>query len=175
MDHVILVDTNDHETGTMEKMEAHRKGVLHRAFSVLLFDTAGNVLLQKRSQGKYHSSGLWTNTCCSHPLPGESLEEATRRRLGEEMGIDLQPAFLYHFIYKAPLDQGLIEHEFDHVFTGVYDGKPVINTKEVDDWKFVDLHWLKADMKMHPDNYTVWFKLIVSHPEINSLAVQGQV
>src|SRR5690606_38893314 len=100
MDHVILVDTNDHETGTMEKMEAHRKGVLHRAFSVLLFDTAGNVLLQKRSQGKYHSSGLWTNTCCSHPLPGESLEEATRRRLGEEMGIDLQPAFLYHFIYK---------------------------------------------------------------------------
>ena len=173
MEHVILVDTQDNEIGTMEKMEAHRKGLLHRAFSVLLFDPAGKVLLQKRSQRKYHSSGLWTNTCCSHPLPGESLDDATRRRLKEEMGIDMQPAFAYTFIYRAQLDHGLIEHELDHVFTGVFDGKPAINTGEVEDWKFVDLKWLKADMNRHPENYTAWFKLIVNHPELSALSLSS--
>lgn len=173
MEHVILVDPRDNELGTMDKMEAHKKGVLHRAFSILLFDSSGKVLLQKRSARKYHSSGLWTNTCCSHPLPGESLEQATRRRLKEEMGIDVQPTFSYSFIYKAELDHGLIEHELDHVFTGMFGGKPVINEKEVADWKFVDLQWLKEDIGAHPEDYTVWFKLIVNHPELNSLPVSS--
>ena len=171
MEHVILVDTRDQETGTMEKMEAHKKGVLHRAFSILLFDTSGKVLLQKRSQNKYHSSGLWTNTCCSHPLPGESLEAATRRRLKEEMGIDMQPTFSHTFIYKAELDSELIEHELDHVFVGTFSGTPVVNKKEVDDWKYVDLAWLRKDMAAHPEAYTVWFKLIVNHPSLDSIAV----
>ena len=169
MEHVVLVDSNDNEIGTMEKMEAHRKGVLHRAFSVLLFDQSGRTLIHKRAQSKYHSSGLWTNTCCSHPLPGESLEVATRRRLKEEMGIDLQPAFSHSFIYKAELDKDLIEHEFDHVFVGTFNGTPQINKKEVEDWKYVDMNWLKQDMERHPEAYTEWFKLILNHPAFSSL------
>lgn len=164
MEHVILVDTKDREIGTMEKMEAHKKGRLHRAFSILLFDDNGRMLIQKRAGNKYHSSGLWTNTCCSHPLPGESLEQATRRRLMEEMGIDLQPVFSHAFIYRAELDRDLIEHEFDHVFVGTFSGSPQVNEKEVDDWKYVDVQWLRGDMDAHPERYTEWFKLIVRQP-----------
>lgn len=169
MEHVILVDREDNAIGSMEKLEAHRKGLLHRAFSVLLFDDAGKLLLQKRSGNKYHSSGLWTNTCCSHPLPGEGLEQATTRRLKEEMGIIVQPTFAFSFIYKAQLDQELTEHELDHVFIGTYNGPPAINKKEVEDWKYVDLKWLREDIEKHPDAYTVWFKLIIDHPELNSI------
>src|SRR5690606_6965247 len=157
MEEVILVDEKDNAIGTMEKMEAHRKGMLHRAFSVMLFDRSGKVLLQKRAKTKYHSSGLWTNACCSHPLPGETLEEATRRRLREEMGIDLQPEFSYSFIYKAQLDDDLYEHEFDHVFTGTFSDSPEVNKHEVEDWKYVELSWLKEDMAENPDRYTEWF------------------
>lgn len=171
MEHVILVDAEDNERGTMDKMEAHRKGVLHRAFSILLFDPSGRILLQKRSTNKYHSSGLWTNACCSHPLPGEGLEFATRRRLGEEMGIDIQPTYSHTFIYKAQLDKDLIEHELDHVFVGIFNGEPRINRSEVEDWKWVDLAWLREDMVKNPQIYTVWFKLIVNHPEFSSLPV----
>lgn len=171
MEHVILVDFEDNAMGTMEKMEAHKKGVLHRAFSILLFNGEGKALLQKRSQNKYHSSGLWTNTCCSHPLPGESMEDATRRRLKEEMGIDVQPAFSYSFVYKAQLDKNLIEHELDHVFVGSFNGTPTINKKEVEDWKYVDIDWLKKDIRQNPDDYTVWFKLIMNHAELNSILV----
>ena len=167
MEHVILVDEMDRALGTMEKLEAHRKGVLHRAFSILIFDPEGRVLLQKRSANKYHSRNLWTNTCCSHPLPGETVEAATRRRLREEMGIDLQPAFSHTFIYKADLGGGLTEHELDHVFVGTFAGSPQINTDEVQDWKYVDIHWLKEDMARNPDAYTVWFKLIVNDPAFN--------
>lgn len=163
-----MVDRWDREIGTMEKMEAHRKGILHRAFSVLLFDQSGKMLLQKRSKNKYHSSGLWTNACCSHPLPGESLESATRRRLREEMGIDVQPTFSHTFIYKAALEDGLIEHELDHVFVGTFSGDPAINKTEVEDWKYVDMEWLKRDIAAHPESYTVWFKLIVEQPEFMS-------
>lgn len=169
MENVILVDTNDRAIGTMEKLEAHSKGLLHRAFSIVLFNNEGKLLLQKRSKNKYHSSGLWTNTCCSHPLPGEKIENAARRRLKEEMGIDLQPTFSYKFIYKAELDHGLTEHELDHVFVGNFNGAPDINKKEVEDWKYVDLEWLKADMAKNPSAYTKWFKLMISHPEINSI------
>lgn len=165
MDQVILVDPKDNIIGTMEKMEAHKKGVLHRAFSILLFNDEGKVLLQKRSHNKYHSRGLWTNTCCSHPLPGEKLEDATRRRLKEEMGIDLQTTFSHTFIYKALLDQNLTEHELDHVFVGTFNGTPSINKKEVEDWKYADIDWLKQDIDEHPDAYTVWFKLIIGHDE----------
>ena len=168
MEHVILVDKEDNVLGTMEKMEAHRQGILHRAFSILLFDSSGRILLQKRSDGKYHSSGLWTNTCCSHPLPGETLEEATRRRLMQEMGIDLQPIHSFAFLYKAQLDKGLIEHELDHVFTGVYNGEPAVNTEEVQDWKYVDVEWLREDVRMNPEAYTVWFREILNHPELNT-------
>jgi len=169
MENVMLVDVNDQAVGTMEKMEAHRRGLLHRAFSIVLFNGEGKLLLQKRSKNKYHSSGLWTNTCCSHPVPGEKMEDATRRRLKEEMGIDLQPTFSYKFIYKAQLDHDLIEHELDHVFVGVFNGAPNINIREVEDWKYVDLQWLKGDMVKNPAAYTEWFKLMVHHPEINSI------
>jgi isopentenyl-diphosphate delta-isomerase len=162
MEMVILVDENDNPVGTMEKMEAHRQGKLHRAFSVLVYNSKGEMLLQKRAGEKYHSGGLWTNACCSHPLPGEKMEDATRRRLREEMGIDLKPTFSYSFIYKTPLEKDLIEHEFDHVYTATFDGEPLANPTEVEDWKFVTMSWLKNDIARNPDNYTYWFKMIVN-------------
>lgn len=166
MDQVILVDEHDRELGFMEKIEAHEKGLLHRAFSVLLFNSKGEVLLQKRSAIKYHSAGLWTNTCCSHPKPNEKIEEAVSRRLQEEMGISLRPEFAYKFLYKTTLDNNLIEHELDHVFIGVYDGKPQINSHEVEDCKFVTLSSLREEINQNPDAYTHWFKLIMEHPEL---------
>lgn len=165
---VILVDHNDVAIGTMEKMEAHRRGELHRAFSVLVFNSKGEILLQKRALHKYHSGGLWTNACCSHPQPGEKMEDAARRRLREEMGIDLQPEYAYKFIYKTDLDQNLVEHEYDHVYKATFNGEPSINKAEVDDWKFVDLAWLKTDVSRNPEAYTYWFKLILSHPALHS-------
>jgi isopentenyl-diphosphate delta-isomerase len=166
MDEVILVDINDNAIGTMEKMEAHHKGVLHRAFSVLLFNAEGKILLQKRARTKYHSAGLWTNTCCSHPHPGEDIEEATRRRLREEMGIDTNTKFAYSFIYKTELGQQLIEHEYDHVFIGTFNGEPQVNKTEVEDWMYADPDWLRDDMKANPANYTYWFRMIMSDPRV---------
>ena len=161
MEHVILVDQDDHAIGTMEKMEAHQKGLLHRAFSVVIFNSKGEILLQKRALSKYHSGGLWTNACCSHPLPGESLEIATQRKLKQEMGIDLKVEYAYKFIYRTHLERGLIEHECDHVFTAIFDGEPVINKHEVEDWKFISPANLRIDVKLNPQNYTYWFKLIL--------------
>jgi isopentenyl-diphosphate Delta-isomerase len=169
MEHVILVDEDDSAIGTMEKMEAHRKGLLHRAFSILLFNSKGELLIQKRAASKYHSGGLWTNTCCSHPLPGESLPLATSRRLKYEMGIVLQPDFAYKFIYKAKLDKDIIEHEMDYVFTGTYNGKPEVNPQEVEDWKFINMKVLKADVQAYPEKYTIWFRVILNRPEISQL------
>ncbi|GAA0890729.1 isopentenyl-diphosphate Delta-isomerase [Fulvivirga kasyanovii] len=163
MEEVVLVDSKDREIGRMEKLEAHKKGVLHRAFSVLIFNSRHELLIQRRSEGKYHSGGLWTNTCCSHPRPEEPVHEAAKRRLMEEMGIDLQPEFLYKFIYKTELDNQLTEHELDHVFTGTFDGEPNINKDEVDDWKYVDLKTLKADIEANADHYTHWFKIIIEN------------
>lgn len=168
MDHVILVDEKDNEIGTMEKMAAHREGRLHRAFSVLIFNSKGEMLLQKRASSKYHSGGLWTNACCSHPLPGEHIDLATRRRLNEEMGIDANPKFSYSFVYRAPLDKNLIEHEFDHVYTAVFDGRPAVNPNEVEDWKFVNMEWLARDVNIHPEQYTFWFRLIMDRVKLNS-------
>jgi isopentenyl-diphosphate delta-isomerase len=166
MEHVILVDNFDNVRGTMEKMEAHKNGELHRAFSILLFNDQGKLLLQKRSENKYHSGGLWTNTCCSHPLPGEKTEDATKRRLREEMGIDIQPTFSYKFIYKAELDSNLTEHELDHVFFGIFNGTPSVNKKEVADWKYAGIDWLTRDLAEHPDVYTVWLRLIMNNQEL---------
>ena len=165
MEQVILVDQYDKEIGQMEKLEAHEKGLLHRAFSVLIFNSTGEILLQKRADCKYHSAGLWTNTCCSHPQPNESLEEASKRRLKEEMGIDLQPFFAFKFLYKVALDKGLTEHELDHVFFGIYNGLPKLNESEASDWKFMKVEDLKQEMINQPNQFTHWFKLIMFHPE----------
>ncbi|HYC86436.1 MAG TPA: isopentenyl-diphosphate Delta-isomerase, partial [Chryseosolibacter sp.] len=146
MDEVIVVDTSDKALGQMEKMQAHISGALHRAFSVFVFNSKGELLLQKRAREKYHSGGLWTNTCCSHPRPGESMEEAIHRRLRQEMGIDTSLSFSHKFIYRTQLERDLIEHEFDHVYTGTSDDQPQINTAEVEAWKYADVEWLRKDM-----------------------------
>jgi isopentenyl-diphosphate delta-isomerase len=160
LEQVILVDEQDRETGTMEKMQAHREGKLHRAFSVFIFDTAGRLLLQRRAEGKYHSPGLWTNTCCSHPRPGETNEEAASRRLQEEMGIRCELKEVFSFTYKAAVENGLTEHEYDHVFFGTCNDVPVINKEEVSEWKYESLAAIASDIKLHPDHYTVWFRLV---------------
>lgn len=170
MDNVILVDEKDNVVGTMEKMEAHQKGVLHRAFSILIFNSKGELLLQKRSTKKYHSGGLWTNACCSHPTPEETMRNATRKRLKHEMGIELQPEFAYKFIYHTKLDKNLVEHELDHVFTGIFDGEPTINLDEVEDWKFMSIPSIRHEIKMQPELYSAWFKLIIDHPELKEIA-----
>lgn len=165
---VILVDKDDKQIGTMEKMEAHRKGELHRAFSVIVFNSQGEMLLQKRAKTKYHSGGLWTNACCSHPLPGEKIDDTVKRRVKEEIGIEVQPTFSYKFLYKTLLDQNLIEHELDHVFVAEFDGKPALNSEEAEDWKYASVDWLKEDVKKNPSHYTYWFKLILGHPQLQS-------
>ena len=168
MEYVILVDDHDHAIGTMEKMEAHQKGLLHRAFSVVIFNSKGEMLLQKRARSKYHSGGLWTNACCSHPLPGESMEDATQRKLKQEMGIDVKTEYAYKFIYRTTLERGLIEHEYDHVFTAVFDGEPIINTQEVEDWRFISPEQLRAEVSLNPEKFTYWFKMIVNQNQLAS-------
>lgn len=164
-DLVILVDENDSEIGYLNKLEAHKKGMLHRAFSILIFNSAGELLLQKRAANKYHSAGLWTNTCCSHPMPNEPMADAVQRRLKEEMGLECDTNFAYKFLYRAALDQGLIEHELDYVFIGTCDDKPVMNAEEVSDWQFVSLADLRKDLVKNPAAYTFWFKEIMNHPQ----------
>lgn len=159
MEFVILVDNNDRQIGLMEKQAAHIGPHLHRAFSVFIFNSKGELLMQQRALSKYHSPGLWTNTCCSHPRSGETLEEATSRRLMEEMGMTCPMHEVYTFIYKAPVGQGLTEHEFDHVFIGQSDDIPNINTDEVASWKYMRLDDLKKDLELYPELYTEWFKI----------------
>jgi len=158
-DEVILVNEQDEEIGFMSKLEAHQKGVLHRAFSVFIFNTNGEILLQQRALGKYHSEGLWSNTCCSHPLPHESAASGAVRRLQEEMGIQASLSFLYSFLYKAELDNGLTEHELDHIFWGISDNEPVINTAEVSNYKYISVNDLKTDLRENPEKYTEWLKI----------------
>ena len=156
---VILVDKNDNQVGLMPKLEAHEKGLLHRAFSIFIFNSRYELLLQKRASSKYHSGGLWTNTCCSHPREGEDTFDAANRRLYEEMGIKTSLRKVYDFIYKAELDNQLTEHEFDHVFYGVCDRDPKLNKDEAEDFKWVDMETLNNDIIKNEDNYTVWFKI----------------
>ncbi len=164
MEHVILVNNQDDSIGTMEKMEAHEKGVLHRAFSVFLFNEKGEMLLQQRAKSKYHSGGLWTNTCCSHPRPEESTLNAASRRLIEEMGIKAEVHEIFQFIYRAELDQGLIEHELDHVFFGHFDGEFEINKEEVESARYISKEELILEVDQTPENFTEWFKIAL--PEV---------
>ena len=159
MNDVILVDNKDNQIGVGEKLEIHRQGKLHRAFSIFVFNSKGDMMLQLRAKSKYHCGGLWTNTCCSHPRPGETLESATKRRLKEEMGFGCELKELFSYIYKVDCKNGLTEHEFLHVFKGIYDGNPKINSEEADGWKWMPVSDVKADVKKHPEQYTPWFKL----------------
>ena len=158
---VILVDQNDQEVGQMEKLAAHEGGRLHRAFSVCVFNYRQELLLQQRAWGKYHSAGLWTNTCCSHPRLGESLEKAAHRRLQEEMGFDCELKKAFVFTYKVEFDNGLTEFEKDYVFVGKYNGEILPDPKEVEEYKWVTWEFLLNDMKKRPEIYTYWFKEIV--------------
>ena len=157
---VILVDSNDEPIGMMNKLEAHEKAVLHRAFSVFVLNDKNEVMLQQRAHHKYHSPLLWTNTCCSHQRFGETNIEAGKRRLYEEMGFITPLKELFYFIYKAPFDNGLTEHELDHVMIGYYNDEPVINNEEVESWKWMKIEDIKDDMIQNPEVYTVWFKII---------------
>ncbi|WP_338377936.1 isopentenyl-diphosphate Delta-isomerase [uncultured Flavobacterium sp.] len=157
---VILVDTNDEPLGLMEKMAAHEQALLHRAFSVFVLNDKNEVMLQQRASNKYHSPLLWTNTCCSHQRAGESNIQAGKRRLKEEMGFETELKELFHFIYKAPFDNGLTEHELDHVMIGYSNKAPKINKEEVENWKWMKIEDIKKDMEIHPQIYTVWFKII---------------
>lgn len=157
---VILVNESDEQIGLMPKLEAHQKAVLHRAFSVFILNDKNEIMLQQRARHKYHSPLLWTNTCCSHQRDGESNLDAGNRRLFEEMGFRAELKELFHFIYKAPFDNGLTEHELDHVMLGRYNGEPTINTEEVESWKWLTAEEIKRDMATNPDIYTVWFKII---------------
>lgn len=157
---VILVNEKDEPIGLMGKMEAHEKGLLHRAFSVFVFNSKQEVLLQQRAACKYHSPNLWTNTCCSHPRAGETNQQAGERRLQEEMGLQVPLREVFSFIYKAPFDNGLTEHEYDHVLIGYSDAQPQINPEEVASWKWLSLEAIKEDILQAPERYTAWFKII---------------
>lgn len=160
---VILVNEQDQPTGTMEKMEAHRLGLLHRAFSVFVFNDRHELLLQRRALSKYHSAGLWTNTCCSHPRPGEDTEAAAHRRLREEMGFDCDLQLKASFVYKTPFDNGLTEHEFDHVYTGTFNHDPAINPDEAESFAWRTIAEVKQDMASQPERYTSWFRIALQN------------
>ena len=159
-ENVILVNEADEPIGLMPKMEAHEKAVLHRAFSVFIMNDKGETMLQQRAKDKYHSPLLWTNTCCSHQRDGESNIEAGKRRLMEEMGFTTELTELFSFIYKAPFDNGLTEHEYDHVMMGTFNAAPTINPEEVADWKWMHPEDIKTDISENADQYTAWFKII---------------
>jgi len=161
IEEVILVSEDDIAIGIMEKIEAHQKGLLHRAFSIFIFNEKKELLLQQRALTKYHSSGLWTNTCCSHPRPNETTLQAANRRLNEEMGINTELIFKDFFTYKTTFDNGLTEHEFDHVYFGTFNNNPIINTDEVDSYLWINIEALKEKIKLSPNEFTSWFKIAV--------------
>ncbi|MBW1847259.1 MAG: isopentenyl-diphosphate Delta-isomerase [Deltaproteobacteria bacterium] len=156
---VILVDKDDNSIGSEEKMKAHAEGKLHRAFSVFIYNSKGEMLLQQRAFDKYHSGGLWTNACCSHPRLGESIKQAAHRRLKEEMGFDCKLSEKFHFIYKAELDQGLIEHELDHVLIGMFESKINPNPNEAENYQWINIDKIFEDIQTYPGKYSSWFKI----------------
>ena len=161
MNEVILVDEQDAEIGVSEKLKAHQLGLLHRAFSIFIFNSKNELLIQQRAQGKYHSGGLWTNTCCSHPLPKMDLVECAKQRLLEEMGLQVDELILKnHFIYRAEFPNGLIEHELDYILVGSTNENPILNPEEAQDFKWISLDDLKAKIKLQPHQYTFWLKEI---------------
>jgi isopentenyl-diphosphate delta-isomerase len=172
---VILVDENDIQTGVTGKLEAHEKALLHRAVSVFIVNSNGEWILQRRAFDKYHSNGLWTNTCCTHPHPGESVFDAARRRLREEMGIVTNVTWLFSFIYREKLDNDLTEHELDHVFLGISDSEPLINTTEVEDWEKISFAGLHDDITKNPDKYTYWFRAIYEKVNKHIVMIQNDM
>ncbi|MBV42724.1 MAG: isopentenyl-diphosphate delta-isomerase [Crocinitomicaceae bacterium] len=171
-DMVVLVNPRDQETGLMEKMEAHRKGALHRAFSFFIFNSKGEWLLQQRAHEKYHSGGLWTNACCSHPRKGETAAMAATRRLQEEMGFYCQAKPLFHFIYRSEFSNSLIEHELDHVCVGYSDQMPKINRNEVAGYRYISTQALEFEMKAYPEHFTVWFRICYEQVKDKLAALQ---
>lgn len=161
---LILVDEKDNEIGFMDKLSVHEQGKLHRAFSLFIFNSKGELLLQQRADDKYHSPGLWSNTCCSHPRFGEKMKDAVNRRLKEELGFVCKMQHLFSFTYKTQFSNGLTEHEFDHVYTGITDDIPVPNAREVKDWRYISLQDLQKEITEWPDNYTEWLKICL--PEV---------
>ena len=162
MDQVILVDSNDNELGKMEKLEAHEKGLLHRAFSIFLFNSSGEMLMQQRADSKYHSPGLWTNACCSHPAPNETVMDASQRRLVEELGISTFLAHTFYFEYRTEFENGLIEHELDHVLVGYTNENPILNASEAKAFQWISVENLLQDMRNSPEKYTILFKIILN-------------
>ncbi|MGZ3952300.1 MAG: isopentenyl-diphosphate Delta-isomerase [Flavisolibacter sp.] len=156
---VILVNEKDESIGTMKKMEAHEKGLLHRAFSVFIFDRNGRMLLQQRAAEKYHGAHLWTNACCSHPFPGEEVDTAAQRRLKEELGFSTVLQEIFSFTYRATVENNLVEHEYDHVFTGEYEGRLEPNPDEVSNFEYVDINEIKKQIQTDPVRFTSWFKI----------------
>ena len=172
MERVVLVDENDMELGIMEKMEAHQKGLLHRAFSVFIFNKNGEMLLQQRSLRKYHSGGLWSNACCSHPRQNENPLDAAQRRLKEEMGFETPLVKAFDFIYEANFTNGLSEYEFDHVFVGYYDGKIEINFEEVESYAYRSMEHLENAVKVHPEFFSEWF--LIAFPKLTEWMVANK-
>jgi isopentenyl-diphosphate Delta-isomerase len=161
LDNIILLDENDNEIGAEEKIKAHKNGKLHRAFSIFILNSKGELLLQQRAKNKYHSGGLWSNTCCGHPRPDEDLISAAHRRLKEEMGFDCPLKYAFKFRYEAVLKNGLIENEIDNVLIGESDREPKINNKETSDFKWISIEKLKTDIVLNDNLYTIWFKIIL--------------
>ena len=162
---VILVDEQDLPIGEMDKLEAHQKNCLHRAFSILLWNSKGEMLIHQRANGKYHSAGLWTNACCSHPRINETTLDAAHRRLQEEMGIATELKHSFYFIYQVELENDLSEHELDHVFLGKFEGNPILNSEEAQDFKWINFDALKNEIKNNPNDFTYWFTYIIQHFE----------
>lgn len=172
-EYIITVDEKDRETGAIEKLEAHRRGILHRAFSVMIFNKEGEILLQKRAKLKYHSPGLWSNACCSHQRVGESLDEAVSRRLNEELGFTCDCKEVFQFRYHVEFDNGLIEHELDHVYFGYFNGKVFPNKDEIEEIMWIKPDKLNKDMMEHPTNYTYWFKVLMEQPVVKDRLMLG--
>jgi isopentenyl-diphosphate delta-isomerase len=172
LEEVVLVNEKDEPMGTMEKMAAHEQALLHRAFSVFVFNKNGDLLMQQRAFSKYHSGGLWTNTCCSHPRPGEEVADAATRRLQEEMGFTTSLAKAFDFTYKAAFDNGLTEHEFDHVFTGMYEGPIHFNPNEVAAYAFIPVGELEAQIQETPERFTAWFH--IAYPTLKAWMADSQ-
>jgi isopentenyl-diphosphate delta-isomerase len=162
MDYVVLVDSQDKELGKMEKLEAHEKGLLHRAFSIFLFNSKGEMLIQQRALSKYHSPGLWTNACCSHPAPNESIIQAGNRRLKEELGLSTELVDAFNFEYRETFENNLTEHELDHVLVGYSEENPILNQEEAKDYRWITWANLLEEIDLNPENFTIWFKIILT-------------
>lgn len=171
--HVILVDTDDREIGTMEKLEAHEKGLLHRAFSIFLFNDRGEMLIHRRALTKYHCGGQWSNTCCSHPEKGKDLNDCLRDKLFQEMGIAAEVEKAFEFTYRAEMENGLTEHEYDHVYIGRYNDAPRPNPEEVCDWRYVSMPALEAELRNEPEKFTPWFRMLFDRITKHYEAIDG--